>query len=417
MAISKRISDIYSRSTVFVNKDILKKGHHPGSLDEVLHRDRIIDRYLTFLKDVTIGKVPDNVLVYGTFGTGKTMLTKMITSELALAVEQQGNKIIVIYIYCETVSAPVLIMRRINKSIIDKMPDMMNKRVGMSKDANFSYFYELVNKANVPILIIFDEIDKLKNPDIINELSRIKECEFTKNNVCIIGVTNDTNFYSNLDGRTKSIIGQNELFIPPYNADELNDILKSRAELAFIEGCYEKTVIPYCSAIGAQENGDARIAIDMLRAAGDIADQRSSNVIEEKDAKAARYLIEMNRQLEVVRGLPTQTKCVLFACVYRYEDSGFDVEMTAVYKLYLKICSIISIDPVTQRRVNDYIGELNDLGILSVNKISRGRRRGVFNSIKPLADAWEIEEIILHDYRFQQLQILMSESFITDFQL
>ena len=52
------------------------------------------------------GCVPDNIFVYGTYGTGKTMLTKLITSEIALAAETEGHKVLVIYIFCESYNAP-----------------------------------------------------------------------------------------------------------------------------------------------------------------------------------------------------------------------------------------------------------------------------------------------------------------------
>lgn len=409
MKVSKRISQFYNKPSVFKDKDVLKKGHHPRSLDDVVHRNDVIDKYLTVLHEAINGKVPDNLFIYGTFGTGKTMLTKLITSEIAIAAEQMGNKVIVIYIYCETLSAPSPLMQFINQSIINNINDV-NKLVGISKAKNFEYFYELVNKADVPILIIFDEIDKLRDPDIINQISRIKECGFTKNNVCIIGITNDTNFYSNLDSRTKSVLGQNELFIPPYYAEELGDILKSRAETAFVKGSLDNVVIPLCAALGAQENGDARTAIDLLRTAGDIADQRGSKLVEEDDVKVAKDGMELNRQLEVVESLPTQTKAVLFACARVFDKTREIIESNDVYSTYFKICNIISIEPVKMRRVNDYIGELNVLGIISVNKISRGRKRGVFNAISPLADTKALEQVIIQDSRFQELRNVLSDA-------
>lgn len=403
MEISKRISQLYTKTSVFKDKDVLKKGHHPKSLDEVLHRDDIINKLLTVLQESMRGKVPDNLFIYGTFGTGKTMLTRLITSELALAAKEFGNRIITVYIYCETVSAPSPLMQFINQSIVNELNET-KKVVGISKAKNFEYFYELVDKADVPIIIIFDEIDKLKEPDIINQISRIKECSFTKNNVCMIGITNDTKFYDNLDGRTKSIIGQNEIFVPPYDAYQLIDILQARASCALDDDAYENIIIQLCAAFGAQENGDARTAIDILRTAGDKADERGSKKIEEEDVREAKAGMEVNRQFEVVRGLPTMTKSVLFSCIYNYKKKGVDVETTEIYSTYLNICEIIGIDTVKPRRVNDYIGELNTLGILSVNKISRGRKKGVYNAIKPLVETDILEDVILQDKYFEQLR-------------
>lgn len=407
MVISKRLTQFYSRPSVFKDRDVLKKGHHPHSLDDVLHRDIIIDKYLTYLHEAIDGKVPDNLFIYGTFGTGKTMLTKLITSEIASAAETRGNRVVVVYIYCETMSATSPLMQYINRSLIDSI-DGVNKLVGITKARNFEYFYELVDEIDAPVFLIFDEIDKLKEPDIINQIARVKECGFTKNNVCVIGITNDTNFYSNLDGRTKSVLGQNELFISPYNAYELNDILTSRANVAFVPGSLDSIVIPLCAALGAQEDGDARTSIDILRTSGYIADQRSSNIIEESDVREAKKWMDLNRPLELVESLPAQTKAVLFACAHGFEQEGSEIETAYMYPRYKKICEIIDLEPVKPRRVNDYLGELNTLGILSVNRISRGRKRGVCNTMKPTVETGSLKDVILQDYRFENLKSMLN---------
>lgn len=350
------------------------------------------------------GSVPDNVFVYGTYGTGKTMLTRLITSEIALAAEIEGHKVLVIYIFCESYSAPSPLLRYINQELVNSIPYLKNKMVGTSISRNLEYFCELVNLIPMPIILIFDEIDKLSNPDIINQLSRIKECGFTQSNICIIGITNDTIFYDNLDGRTKSIIGQNELFIPPYNAEELADILQARANLAFEDKAYEEVVIPLCAAFGAQENGDARKAMDLLRLSGENAELRESLKICEQDVRIAKGKVEINRQVEIIQKLPTQTKAVLFACTHRHGITGSDLETTEIYSSYLNIAEVISLDTVTLRRVGDYISELASIGILSINKISRGRKRGVVNFVKPITDTYIIKQVILQDIRFEELQ-------------
>jgi cell division control protein 6 len=332
------------------------------------------------------------------------MLTRLITSEIALAAEIEGHKVLVIYIFCESYSAPSPLLWYINQELVNSIPDLKNKMVGTSISRNLEYFCELVNLIPMPIILIFDEIDKLSNPDIINQLSRIKECGFTQSNICIIGITNDTIFYDNLDGRTKSIIGQNELFIPPYNAEELADILQARANLAFEDKVYEEVVIPLCAAFGAQENGDARKAMDLLRLSGENAELRESLKICEQDVRIAKGKVEINRQVEIIQKLPTQTKAVLFACTHRHGITGSDLETTEIYSSYLNIAEVISLDTVTLRRVGDYISELASIGILSINKISRGRRRGVVNFVKPITDTYIIKQVILQDIRFEELQ-------------
>ena len=155
--------------------------------------------------------------------------------------------------------------------------------------------------------------------------------------------------------------------------------------------------------------------MDLLRLSGENAELRGSLKICEQDVKVAKGKVEINRQAEVVRKLPTQTKAVLFACTYRYEITGSNLETTEIYSSYLKIAEVISLDTVTLRRVGDYISELASIGILSINKISRGRRRGVVNFVKLITDTYIIEQTILQDPRFKELQRKLPLSFTAGF--
>jgi cell division control protein 6 len=51
--------------------------------------------------------------------------------------------------------------------------------------------------------------------------------------VSVIGISNDLTFVELLDPRIKSSFGEKEIRFPPYNADQLKDILAERAVKAF----------------------------------------------------------------------------------------------------------------------------------------------------------------------------------------
>ena len=60
---------------------------------------------------------------------------------------------------------------------------------------------------------------------------------------------------------------------------------------------------PLCAALAAQEHGDARRAIDLLRVAGEIAEIESKPKIEEIDVRRALERIEIDRVIEVIKTL------------------------------------------------------------------------------------------------------------------
>ena len=92
-------------------------------------------------------------------------------------------------------------------------------------------FKEAIDSKEQVIIIILDEIDKLikKGDDVLYNLSRINT-DLRKAKVSMIGVSNDLKFTEFLDPRVKSSLGEEELIFPPYDAEQISDILKQRAK-------------------------------------------------------------------------------------------------------------------------------------------------------------------------------------------
>lgn len=59
--------------SIFAAKEVLSEGHQP---DQILERDEEIDEYRHALEDVLFGRTPQNIMLYGKAGLGKTAVTK-----------------------------------------------------------------------------------------------------------------------------------------------------------------------------------------------------------------------------------------------------------------------------------------------------------------------------------------------------
>src|SRR5207245_8978802 len=88
-------------------------------------------------------------------------------------------------------------------------------------------------------LVALDEIDAVvkrsEDDRLLYELTRINE-KLTDGWIGLIGISNDLHFKDFLDPRVLSSLGEEEVVFKPYTSDELYDILKERAELAFRSG-------------------------------------------------------------------------------------------------------------------------------------------------------------------------------------
>jgi len=223
-----------------------------------------------------------------------------------------------------------------------------------------------------------------------------------RSRVSIMGISNDLKFTDFLDPRVKSSLGEEEIVFPPYDANHLQDILEQRSEIAFKNDVIGEGVIPLCSAFAAQEHGDARRALDLLRTAGELAERSTSDLVDQTHVRKAQQKIELDRVAEAVRTLPPQSKLILMAII-SLEERGVDSITTGeVYNTYEDFCGRIGFDTLTQRRVTDLISELDMLGIVNAVVVSKGRY-GRTKEISLSVPQAETKTVLLSDSRFDGL--------------
>jgi archaeal cell division control protein 6 len=275
---------------------------------------------------------------------------------------------------------------------------------GWPTDRVYSVFFDAVDYDERVVVIMLDEIDKLvekSGDDTLYNLSRMNS-ELENSRVSIIGISNDLKFTDFLDPRVKSSLGEEEIVFPPYDANQLRDILQHRSEIAFKEDALSGDVIPLCAAFAAQEHGDARRALDLLRTAGELAERSQAETIVEEHVRQAQDKIELDRVVEVVRTLPTQSKLVLFAIILLEKNGVHSINTGEVFNIYKRLCEEIDADVLTQRRVTDLISELDMLGIVNAVVVSKGRY-GRTKEISLSVPIDETEAVLLSDSRLSNI--------------
>lgn len=275
---------------------------------------------------------------------------------------------------------------------------------GWPTDRVYSVFFDAVDYSERVVVIMLDEIDKLvekSGDDTLYNLSRMNS-ELENSRVSIIGISNDLKFTDFLDPRVKSSLGEEEIVFPPYDANQLRDILQHRSEVAFKGGALSGDVIPLCAAFAAQEHGDARRALDLLRTAGELAERSQSETIVEEHVRQAQDKIELDRVVEVVRTLPTQSKLVLFSIISLEKHGVKSINTGEVFNIYKRLCEEIDADVLTQRRVTDLISELDMLGIVNAVVVSKGRY-GRTKEISLSVPLEETEAVLLSDSRLSDI--------------
>ncbi|MEE9525887.1 MAG: ORC1-type DNA replication protein [Candidatus Woesearchaeota archaeon] len=362
--------DFLDKKSIFTNKKTLQSNFTPETIP---HREEQIQQIADILAPSLKLDKPSNLFIYGKTGTGKTLSAKHTTNKILTVAEKRNIPLKVIYLNCKLkkiADTEYRLIAQISKELGQELPS-----TGLPTEEVYKITFSTIEKEKAMILIILDEIDHLvkkTGDEILYNLTRINS-ELQNSQISIIGISNDLIFRDNLDPRVKSSLSEEEIIFPPYNAIQLQDILKQRAEKSFIKSSISPGVIEKCAAYAAREHGDARRALELLRVAGELTERKSQEKIELCDIDNAEDKIEKDRIQDIIKTQPKQQQAILYSIISICSQKSNQIFTGEVYELYKELCIKTGIRPLTQRRVSDVIAELDMLGIINAKVISKGR--------------------------------------------
>jgi cell division control protein 6 len=379
---------LHNRSVFKKDRDILRPSYIPEKLP---HREEQIDQLASILATALKGERPSNVLVFGKTGTGKTAVIKYLGNEISKA--DKWKRVSYVYMNCEIVDTPYAVLQNVGNRFVQDFDERI-PFTGWSTERVYNILREKIDEKRRVVVIIMDEIDKLvykSGDDVLYHLSKIND-DLEKAKISLIGLSNDVKFTEFLDPRVKSRLSDEKMMFPPYNANELRDILQQRAELAFENGVIEGGVISLCAALAAQEHGDARRALDLLRVAAELTERSNGDKITEHHVQKAKNKIELDCVLEATRLLPTQSKLVLLGIILSEERGSARLTTGDVYSAYREVARKVGVSILTQRRITDLISELDMLGLVHarVKSFGRGGRTKEIQSSVPVLEAKKV---------------------------
>jgi len=382
------------KQPLFANKKSLQSTYTPG---EISHRDDQINYIANVLAPALRLEKPSNLFLYGKTGSGKTLVMHYIVSQMLEVANEKNLPLKIVYLNCK--------LKRVADTeyrLIVQLAKEFNKEIpatGLPTDEVYKIFLSHLDQEKKLIILILDEIDQLvkkAGDEFLYNLTRINT-ELKNVEISLVGISNDLMFLDNIDPRVKSSLSEEELVFPPYNALQIQDILKQRSKVAFADGVVTEGVIEKCAAYAAREHGDARRALELLRVAGELAERKNKQLIGTEDIDEAEDRIEKDKVYDVICSQPKQSQVALLSIFEITETVTNQSIFTGdVYEVYKDLCIKIKLKPLTQRRVSDIIAELDMLGIINARVISKGRygRTRTITLAIPLSSLSEIKTVL-----------------------
>ena len=391
-----------SDDPVFADKELLDIEHIPNE-ERIIGREDEISNLANSIHPAIRGGKPRNTLIYGKTGTGKSLVTKHVTQSAENFAHEQDTRLNRAYIDCTQATTETQVVIKLARTF--NRPDETDISVplsGLSTNAYYDRLWQILDTLHDVVIIILDEVDKLQENNVLMQLSRAGEAgKIDSCKVGILAISNKISFKDSLDERVLSSLQEREFIFPPYDANQLREIMRHRQD-AFHEGVLTDDVIPLAAAFAAQEHGDARKALDILRNAGELAKDDGSDVVREEHVRNAREKADIDRFSKLLQDQPTQSKAAVYALSLIADESKQEEFPTReIYEQYEQIAESLDIDTLSQRRMSDRLNEQAFLDILGVtDRVGRGRGKGMTNFYYLLEEPEVVQSAIESDQRF-----------------
>ena len=268
-------------NSIISKEEVLLPDYMPT---EVLHRQNEMETIAAAIRPMMHGKSPTNLFICGPSGTGKTTCTKLVLDQL----KESSAKVIPVYVNCWEYQTRMAVYYKISEALQLLLP-----RRGLASDEIFARILEAMEKNSFSILLVLDELDSLvfnKEDSLLYTISRAsldKGAGFG-----IIAISNKNDLTRFLDSRVSSSLRLSSFEFKEYTTNQIKEILKERAKYALMVGSYDDRVLAQCAEIAAANNGNARLALEILWKAAIRADKADKNKITKDDVLEVVKVVE-----------------------------------------------------------------------------------------------------------------------------
>ncbi|MBU2638523.1 MAG: AAA family ATPase [Nanoarchaeota archaeon] len=359
------------KESIFKDKPVLLSSHTPEIMP---HRDPEIEKIAAILAPSLKLEKPSNLFIYGTTGTGKTVVTKYVTSKMQEITEKTNAGLKIYSINCKLKKVADTEYRL----IADVARTVFNENIpetGLSTNEVYKTFVNALDKERILLIMVLDEIDSLVDKigdEILYNLTRLNS-ELKRSQLSIIGISNKLDFTDHMDARVKSSLCEEELQFFKYNAVQILDILKERSNTAFREGTIAEGVLEKCAAYAAT-HGDARRAIDLLRVAAELTERKNETKITISCLDEADEKLDNDKYYDAVRMMPKHSQMVLLSLFDLCSQSKDKPVLSGnAYDAYKTLCANLKYKFLTQRMFSNLLGEMELQGIIQAKIVSHGR--------------------------------------------
>ena len=371
--IQHMVSSAIIKDRRFLDDEQLIRSEQMAVLEKIFNanvRDDEIKELSSHFAGILRGDHPCHLAIWGKTGTGKTLTMSYFLNLLA---EMARIKNIRVRHEHLDLSTPRPCFRALND-----LACLLNASKRYKKGISLEELMLRIEAALAAykgyLILFIDEVDNVRRDrDTFMRFLVRRLSQRIKAKLILIFVSNRLNWPDQLDPRVKSFLKVNELIFKPYNALDLQKILRIRIERALRHGVIETGVIEKIAGMASRDHGDARRAVALLAKSAYLAEKAGSKVTLDLVDEAATQL-DQDRYLALLRTAPSQLQAVMAAVIESTKQAkGASIATGKAYDTYKIFCRKVGLRPLTGRAVGDLLSELDIYSLIHSRIISRGR--------------------------------------------
>ncbi len=357
----------------FLDDEQLIQSEQLAVLEEIFDaniRDREIREISAHFAPVLRGDHPVHLAIWGKTGTGKTLTLRYFPNLLDQMCREKK-----VALRCEHLdfSTPRPCFRALND-----LACLVNASKRYTKGISLEELMLRIESALEDyegyLIIFVDEVDNIRRDrdTFLGFLVR-RLPQRIKAKVILVFASNRLNWSDHLDPRIQSFLKLNEFIFKPYDAEDLQKILRIRVEKALRANSVEPGVIEKIAALASRQHGDARKAVALLAKGAYLAEKAGSNITLEVVDQAAEE-IEQDRYVMMIRTAPIHLQATMGAVIEaaRTRPSA-SLATGQVFDAYQAFCQRAQMAPAAPRTFGDLLAELDIYSLVRSRVLSRGR--------------------------------------------
>ncbi|AZH26696.1 Cdc6/Cdc18 family protein [Haloplanus aerogenes] len=301
---------------------------------------------------VTMESGSTDLIIRGPRGVGKTHLVRRQLHEL-------DDSVATCYVPCTRFNTQYKVLSRIHEQLLRESAEEGHHTASLQRKLDKRI-------GGLPTIIVLDEIDLLllnDGNDLLYFLSRIDDRE----SLSLVLISNgQASLEEWVEERTFSSLYPRTLTFEPYSSEEIFKILADRARKALAPRSLHKEALSHISS----STRNVGFALCWLQTAARNANETLSkpgvtDVYQEAlDTYAGRLLSDFSQHHQL-----------LYSAIVDLDEGADDgIRTGKIYQRYRKLCRIESIDSLSNRRLSDFLKELEMLDLIQADYYYGGEK-------------------------------------------